>query len=332
MIHAFGPGLNAAENENVSLTEPTPPPWAAAVAAPAQAPTKSNPVHYKITYATELKNVGNIPAEITAINIPLISEMDLQYQRVVAETLSHRPTDIEKGANGQRTAIYADVGVLRPGRSVTVQRHYEVRADQFDPKAQSLLEKDSALLAGYLQPEEGVESDHRQIKTLARRVAGDVSEVEAKVERIFNYVRSHLEYDLESPARNAGALAAWQHGSGVCSEFASLFAAMARAEGIPVRLVNGRVETWALKAGAPPPEVRNGETLRHQWAEFYHPELGWYPVDPTLSKDWRNSLVRPERFAENFGDRNTTARFRGGKISLKTTVKVEAVEQTVAAN
>ena len=88
-----------------------------------------------------------------------------------------------------------------------------------------------------------------------------------------------MSYDLDSASRNSGALSALYNGSGVCEDYAALFVALCRAEGIPARLVNGytdprgRGDVW---------NVAYGETFpltgfRHSWAEFYLEGLGWLP-------------------------------------------------------
>jgi len=286
-----------------------------------QAPVPT--LRYRVKYATEVKNIGSTPSRVQQFEVPILSAVSVPYQTISNETFNHTPTEIKVQADGTRVA-YFSLGVIRPGQSVVVERDYQIEVWPFGSVSPAFGSRATQTeLQRYLSPEPGVESNDPRFQTLAKEVVGDAATTEEKVDRIFQYVRSHMRYDLNSPARNKGALAGWQQGTGVCTEFAGLFAALARASGVPTRLVNGRVELWALSTGAQPPQQRQGDTVRHQWAEFYHPQLGWYPIDPTLSEDWRKSLMQPHRFAENHGDRSIKAQFRGGQLTLRTTVSIE---------
>lgn len=326
MTSAWIVALQLTCQPDVLTDAPTAP--TAAAAAPSinfealnQAPVPT--LRYRIKYATEVRNVGQTPARVQQFEVPVLSASSVPYQNIANETFSHNPTEVKVQSDGTRVA-YFSLGVIRPGQSVVVERNYEINVWPFGSVSPAFGSRATpAELQRYLLPEPGIESNDPRFQALAQEVVGNASTTEEKVDRIYQYVRSHMRYDLNSPARNKGALAGWQQGSGVCTEFAGLFAALARASGVPTRVVNGRIETWALSSGAQAPQQRQGQTLRHQWAEFYHPQLGWYPIDPTLSDNWRKSLMQPHRFAENHGDRSIKAQFRGGQITLKTTVTVQ---------
>ncbi|WP_321827043.1 transglutaminase-like domain-containing protein [Maribacter dokdonensis] len=59
---------------------------------------------------------------------------------------------------------------------------------------------------------------------------------------------------------------------GVCQDFAHLFCALARINGIPTRYVSGYLDqTHGFK----------GDSQMHAWVECYIPEMGWKGFDPT---------------------------------------------------
>ena len=65
---------------------------------------------------------------------------------------------------------------------------------------------------------------------------------------------------------------------GNCTDFHSLFIAMARAQSIPSRFAIG----FPL-----PPDKHTGEIAGyHCWAEFFEPTHGWVPID--ISEAWKH--------------------------------------------
>jgi len=74
---------------------------------------------------------------------------------------------------------------------------------------------------------------------------------------------------------------------GNCTDFHSLFIAMARSQGIPAR----------FEIGFPLPADKTSAEIAgyHCWAEFFDPQNGWVPVD--ISEAWKH----PEKKDYFFG-------------------------------
>ncbi len=107
----------------------------------------------------------------------------------------------------------------------------------------------------------------KEIIDETKRVTKDCANDMEKVQAIYKFVVTHMEY-VEDPAyRNKGALSALKSGKGVCEDYASLFIAMCREVNIPARYVHGLT----------------GATGNHGWAEFYLPYYGWIIAEPTVS-------------------------------------------------
>nr|WP_243461093.1 transglutaminase domain-containing protein [Clostridium botulinum] len=107
----------------------------------------------------------------------------------------------------------------------------------------------------------------KEIIDETKRVTKDCTNDMEKVQAIYKFVVTHMEY-VEDPAyRNKGALSALKSGKGVCEDYASLFIAMCREVNIPARYVHGLT----------------GATGNHGWAEFYLPYYGWIIAEPTVS-------------------------------------------------
>lgn len=79
-----------------------------------------------------------------------------------------------------------------------------------------------------------IESTHNQIRNLAKELVEGETDPVRKVERIYDWVRQHVDYQ-EGPIK--GALAALRDGTGDCEELTSLFIAVCRAARIPARTV-----------------------------------------------------------------------------------------------
>jgi len=114
------------------------------------------------------------------------------------------------------------------------------------------------------------------IASLASEVAGDGPPAE-QVERLAAWLRSEMVYERR-PIPYGDALASFLFDvhAGHCELFATSLAVLARARGIPSRLVTG--------FAAPAPaggriEVRRSSA--HAWVEIHDPTRGWIQFDPT---------------------------------------------------
>lgn len=115
-----------------------------------------------------------------------------------------------------------------------------------------------------------------------RRIAGEVTQgLNAPLEKaraLYNYVLSRMDYDTRGDGWGRGDVVyACKIGKGNCTDFHSLFIALARASAIPAR----------FKIGYPLPEAPAGAVVKpyHCWAEFHVAGKGWLPVD--ISEAWK---------------------------------------------
>ncbi|HSO62217.1 MAG TPA: transglutaminase-like domain-containing protein [Desulfobacterales bacterium] len=93
----------------------------------------------------------------------------------------------------------------------------------------------------YLKPEPFIQSDHAKIRAQVRAILGDPSHMPPllKAQRLMDWIRDNIERRpvLSLP----DAVATLEHRMGDCNEHAVLFAALARAAGIPARVEAGVV-------------------------------------------------------------------------------------------
>jgi transglutaminase-like putative cysteine protease len=122
-------------------------------------------------------------------------------------------------------------------------------------------------LQPFLQPEKYIESDNPELIGFANKFmsAGPVN----TAKNIFRWVADNVEYTgyLKD---NHGALYAFKNRKGDCTEYMSLFVALARANNVPSRGIGGYITT--ANAILKPYEY-------HNWAEFYDDGV-WKIADP----------------------------------------------------
>ncbi len=165
--------------------------------------------------------------------------------------------------------------------------------EQFSGKKYALLvsAEFSAVLTSptgmYLYPNKYVDFNAgsdcvRKAAELCAGASGDVERIAA----IFTYITDNVTYDKQLAATvQSGYVpdpdSTLSSGKGICYDYASLFAAMCRSQGIPARLVTGYAE----------PDIY------HAWNEVYTDETGW---------------ITPELFLKNKGYNIADATFYAG--------------------
>ena len=121
----------------------------------------------------------------------------------------------------------------------------------------------------YLEDSAQVQARHPMIRALARELAGDKRNVWQVAKDINRWVHQNLAKELVDTVT---ALDALHERRGECQSHTYLFTALARAVGIPTRIVNGLVYSQEYSG-----------FLYHAWPEVYVGE--WRALDPTFGQD-----------------------------------------------
>jgi transglutaminase-like putative cysteine protease len=111
-----------------------------------------------------------------------------------------------------------------------------------------------------------------------------------KARAIYDYVFTTLRYDKSGTGWGRGDVRyACDAKKGNCTDFHSLFIAMARSQGIPAR----------FEIGFPlPTDKHSGEIAGyHCWSDFYIDRKGWVPVD--ISEAWKHPEKRDYFFGSH---------------------------------
>lgn len=135
-------------------------------------------------------------------------------------------------------------------------------------------------VAMFLYPNYYVEFDQQSnvVKKSAEVCAGAEGTIE-KIAAIFGYITDNVAYDKQLAATvQSGYVpnpdATLKNLKGICFDYSALFAAMARAQGIPTRLVIGYAS----------PDIY------HAWNEVYTTETGWITPELFLKQSGYNLL------------------------------------------
>ena len=155
----------------------------------------------------------------------------------------------------------------------------ETRLKKLETSAPFPLEKVDPVMADYLKATEQVQVNDPRIRELAARLTKGVKTEFDAVQRIISWVVDHVHY--VTPPKQYDALYSFESGKGNCQNYSHLGAALLRAVGIPVRIINGvtlnRPFDINLKDGVLTFKMGQG---RHSWIEVWFPDLDWVPFDP----------------------------------------------------
>lgn len=207
---------------------------------------------------------------------------------------------IEPTGNGQLFALQTPVprqaevmlhadSVLTRSQPVTSRWRYQVHSWLDHRIAAGELSAVRAALETALPG--GANPRARETAVRWRREAGSD---QAFIDRVLAEFHDHFIYSLRAPTLGADAVDEFlfETRKGFCEHFASSFAVLMRAAGIPARVVVG------YQGGQYHPDagyliVRQYDA--HAWAEVWLPGRGWLRVDPTAA-------VAPERIEISVSD------------------------------
>jgi hypothetical protein len=190
----------------------------------------------------------------------------------------------------------------------------------------------------YLQSTEQVASDNVKIKQKASElVRSSKTQIDA-VQKILFWIIDHMHYILTPEAYDA--LYSFQSGKGNCQNYSHLAAALMRASGIPVRIVNGITlkEPYDIKIGNQILTLNMAQG-RHSWIEVYFPSLGWMPFDPQQTELFvSNRFIRAEVGLDNNDTENDGlvrwTRKKGSKevLAFEESIESDFLHDTIELN
>lgn len=120
-----------------------------------------------------------------------------------------------------------------------------------------------------------------EIRKLAKEIAGEEKNPVTAARKIYDWVLKNIDYWVKDPDhKKASPVGSSEYcltsKTGNCTDFHSLWAALARAQGIPTRIVYGSFFKAEL-------DGKDKDQSYHCWPEFYVPGAGWVPHDVAVA-------------------------------------------------
>jgi transglutaminase-like putative cysteine protease len=243
--------------------------------------------HFTFHYAFTVKNLPT--GKKVRIWIPAAQSDAYQEVKIVS---AHGDLPLKKTRESKygNHIYYAETASAQPELHFDVEydviRHERValNAPHLFAVALSSTEKQQDLQPDVLVPITGLPAD------LAAQVTQGKTEPLDKARAIYDYVFTTMRYDKTGTGWGHGdVLYACDAKKGNCTDFHSLFIAMARSQGIPAR----------FEIGFPlPPDKHSAEIAGyHCWSDFFIDGKGWIPVD--ISEAWKHQEKRAYFFGSH---------------------------------
>jgi transglutaminase-like putative cysteine protease len=248
---------------------------------------------FLFTYAGAV--TGLKPGEKARVWLPVPPTNEDQEVKLESQQLPAEPREGKDAEYGNRV-LYFEAAAGGDG-TVPFARTYRVtRREVKGPRKDRA---DDDLVARYLRPDRLVPTAGRPLEEiegkLPRLKDGPLPADPAEAARVlYDVVNGHMRYDKSGTGWGRGD-AAWacdsKHGN--CTDFHSLFIALARAHKIPAK----------FEIGFGLPEARGGGEVAgyHCWAKFRAGDKGWIAVD--ISEANKNPKMKDYYFGGLTADR-----------------------------
>ena len=188
-------------------------------------------------------------------------------------------------ATDDRGNRYVYVAVASPGDKVVVHTSFTVtRQEQrgrLDAAATRPLDaREKQEYAAWLGDDKNVVATD-EIKALAASIRGDETNPLKVARKLYDWTLANVEYWVKDPSKwKASPVGSsdycLKNRTGNCTDFHSLWTALARASGIPTRMKYGSLFKPSL-------DGQDKDGSYHCWPESWFPGLGWVPNDVAVA-------------------------------------------------
>ncbi len=163
----------------------------------------------------------------------------------------------------------------------------EVLNDLAVSRTRPLTPEERSSMARYLQPNANIVIDG-EVRSLAQSIVGDEKNPVLAARKLYDWTLNNIDYWVKDPKnKKASPVGSSRYcletKTGNCTDFHSLWTALARASGIPTRMVYGAFFKLEL-AGI------DADQSYHCWPEFYAPGIGWVPHDVAVADLFHGSF------------------------------------------
>jgi transglutaminase-like putative cysteine protease len=252
---------------------------AAAVVVPA-APAAPRSATFDVRH--ELKVV--VPDDARQLRVWFTMPQDDPQQQVmqfkVDSPFPHRITTDSAG----NTAVYLELAEPKMKEFSVVETFTLARREQVSgveaDKARPLAVGKREEFRSFLSTNQHVIIDDR-IRKLALDVVGDEKNPVRAAHKLYDWMLANIDYWVKDPKnKKASPVGSTEYcltaKTGNCTDFHSLWTSLARAAGIPTRMVYGSFFKKEL-------DGQDADQSYHCWPEFYATGFGWVPHDVAVA-------------------------------------------------
>ena len=234
----------------------------------AQPSTLENPKAYRVVYSVTVTNTS-CQMDSLEIWIPRPIQWNAQRDVCIEEVTPAASNVYADSVHGNGICYWLFNNPPSAGNSITVSQTFTYvgydMSVNVDPSLVGSYDQTSNLYQIYTASEDKIEAADPDIQSTAEAIVGSEINPYEKARLIYGWVLDHMVY--QSYDGFNGALLSLHNGWGECGDYSTLFCALLRATGVPARPVVG----WLAETGH----------SHHVWAEFFLPNYGWVPVDPS---------------------------------------------------
>ncbi|MGI2261033.1 transglutaminase TgpA family protein [Shewanella sp. GXUN23E] len=211
----------------------------------------------------------------------------LSYQVIAEPSGTHWLFSLDLGYSDSRGVVNLADARLFAKRRVEQQFGYEVTSyfDAIRDQRLSVAERQQNL---YLPPD-----SNPRTREWGQQLARQYPHPAIRVQQMMNHFAAQpYFYTLSPPATGVNQVDdfLFDNRAGFCVHYASALVVLARASGLPARMVTGyQGGEYNATAGY----VSVYQYMAHAWTEIWLPERGWVSFDPT-------AMVAPERVLDGF--------------------------------
>lgn len=252
-------------------------------AASCQSTQAPGPFPGKSTFQVENSISVPVPAGAKEVRVwfPLPRHED-------GQSITHLAVEAPAGwreASDTQGNRYVYVAVASPGEKVAVKTTFTVERQEqrgkLDPAATRPLNDDEKKQYAALLGNDTYVVADAEIVALAAKIRGDETNPLKIARKLYDWTLDNVEYWVKDPSKwKASPVGSsdycLKNRTGNCTDFHSLWTALARASGIPTRMKYGSLFKPSL-------DGQDKDASYHCWPESWFPGLGWVPNDVAVA-------------------------------------------------
>ncbi len=236
---------------------------------------------YELTYEVVVRDLGPSDAFAIPLRVALLKSWE-PHQFVRSISVNPQPDQRLEDNLGNSFATY-QIERLQPGERFTVRVDASLTVNSIDytvdPRSVGQSDKNDPNYSNFIVPTKFIQSDDPAVRSTAQQILVESSFLMDIVFKSYNWVIDNI--DFKRLPGELGAAYAIRNREGDSAEFSNLLAALLRANQIPAQRISGWGGTFVQGGNY------TANNVGHGWVEFYLPNYGWIPMDPTFGKAHR---------------------------------------------